>query len=74
MISAGRSWLQNLRKRSPDYEWMVCKRRSGLLTAICELDEDDTLRLLGNDDRWNYNRKYEPRRKKDVCDSSCIFH
>ncbi len=41
--------------------------------AICELDEDDTLRLLGHDDRWNYNGKYEPRRKKGVCDSSCII-
>jgi len=41
--------------------------------AICELEEDDTLRLLGNDDRWNYNGKYEPRRKKDLCDSSCII-
>ena len=41
--------------------------------AVCELDEDDTLRLLGHDDRWNYNGKYEPRRKKDICDSSCII-
>lgn len=41
--------------------------------AICDLDEEDTLRVLGNDGCWNYNAKYKPRRKNNICDSSCIF-
>ena len=41
--------------------------------AVCELDEADTLRVLRQDDRWNYHGKYEPRRKKTICDSSCII-
>jgi hypothetical protein len=41
--------------------------------AICELDEEDTLKVLRNDDRWTYNGKYQPRQKKNLCDSSCVL-
>jgi hypothetical protein len=42
-------------------------------SEICDLNEDDTLKILNNDARWDYEANYLGRKKTEVCESSCVF-
>jgi glycosyl transferase family 25 len=44
-----------------------------LFNRICDLNEDDSLRILNNDLRWDYNGSYRPVKKSGICQSSGIF-
>jgi len=42
-------------------------------SELCALDENDSLKLLGNDTRWDYQSNYPRRAKADICASACVF-
>jgi glycosyl transferase family 25 len=42
-------------------------------SEICDLNREDTLKILDNDMRWNYKGNHHTRRKENICQSSCIF-
>ena len=42
-------------------------------SEVCELNEVDTLKILGNDLRWSGNGNDYPRQQQEICHSSCIF-
>lgn len=42
-------------------------------SELCELNEEDTMKILNNNMRWDYNGNFHPRQKVDICDSACIF-
>lgn len=42
-------------------------------SEIFDLNEEDTLKILDNNMRWDYNGIYHPRKKADICYASCIF-
>ena len=42
-------------------------------SQMCELNEADTMKILNNDMRWEYNGNFKPRKKADICDFACIF-
>jgi len=42
-------------------------------SELCALNEDDTLKLLMNDTRWDYKSNYSRRKKTDICESACVF-
>lgn len=44
-----------------------------LFNRICDLNEHDSLRILNNDLRWDYNGNYHPVQKSGICQSSGIF-
>lgn len=41
-------------------------------SEIWDLNQPETLRILDNDLRWNYNGNHHPRAKADLCQSACI--
>ena len=42
-------------------------------SEICDLNREDTLRILDNDTRWNHKDNAHARRKENICQSFCIF-
>ena len=42
-------------------------------SEICDLNEEDTLRILNDDVRWNYQDNGRARKKTDICQSFCVF-
>ena len=43
-------------------------------SEICDLNEEDTRRILNDDVRWNYQENGRRDRKKtDICESFCVF-
>lgn len=43
-------------------------------SEICDLNEEDTMRILNNDVRWNYKENGERDGKKTgICQSFCVF-
>ena len=42
-------------------------------SEICELNEEDTVRILNNDLRWDYQGNCRGRKKGDICQFSCVF-
>lgn len=42
-------------------------------SELCALNEDDTMRLLLNDSRWDYKANYAYQKKINICDLACVF-
>ncbi|MGH8468832.1 MAG: hypothetical protein ACREVY_07610 [Gammaproteobacteria bacterium] len=42
-------------------------------SEIFDLNEEDTLKILDDNMRWDYNGMYHSRKKADICNASCIF-
>ena len=42
-------------------------------SEICDLNEEDTLRILNDDVLWNYQDNGRARKKTDICQSFCVF-
>ena len=42
-------------------------------SELFPLNEDDTRKLLSNSTRWNHQANYPGRKKRDICESACVF-
>lgn len=42
-------------------------------SEVCDLNQDDTDRILSNDLRWNYQAHNDRRRETGICESACVF-
>ncbi|MCI0558612.1 MAG: glycosyltransferase family 25 protein, partial [Nitrososphaera sp.] len=46
---------------------------ASLFSEIFDLNEEDTLKILDDNMRWDYNGIYHPRKKANICHAACIF-